>query len=633
MIALPVELPKLIHESNGTECGKNDASSASTTTSISQHATSSKVRPVSKLSSRHRRKRRGTPENEDRSAKRNKERIPIPAFTSIPSKYYDLGAGRDEGECAPSEPCESASSEPLIATTPSVCRADTDPCLASADASTVKEACMDNGPIKQPDVGHTGEQIHDAPELSSTTLPSRNEGLICAKFPSDVDQSNESLQIRKPRALSSSSFAVSRSAEEGVMSARSNPSGTLIDAAISSTLAPSESDNMQSFARLIGNISGNTSISLTSVAVSESNSDMKSSAKAASSALAASPTPLSRDCFRTGMEHRDDRTTSDVLVHCPSEQPSSVNGDRKFAELLKEKEVEVEMSRPEVSIHPNNSLFDELTSFVYEESSSSLVETQALRVLDLCSNDDTDNMSKETNEKQSRSRHFDSMGTGESDSIGIVRDSHGDQRAVGDMSSSATAVKKEKLNKSGNAKAQGKRKTGVNASSKENVKNTEVGTVIEKSSTRRRNETRERTRTKSRGDAAKKNQSKSSDGKKKLCSACSNCDCADVKSHKLPTLSGSDARQEQTLINRLQRLEREIAWKEGQRHDVARALKKHQLKMLKKWGDLNSVAQKPRFLADVEMSDEVVGTCPIIGSEETKCAKTRVFGKQKSKLP
>jgi hypothetical protein len=481
---------------------------------------------------------------------------------------------------------------------------------------------MDNVPIKQPDVVHMGEQIKDAPD--KLTRASHNEGLRCAKCPSDVGQSNASLQIGHPPAHSSSSFVESRNASEGVLSVRNSLGETLVDAAMSlTTVVPPESNNnSQSSARLIGNIAGTTSISLTSVAALESNNDMTSSARAASSP------PLSRECIRTGIEQRDDRTIGDV-VYCQLGQTSSVNGDGKCAGLLKEKELEVEMSRPEVSIHPNNSLFDELNSFVYEESSSSLVKKQAIRVIDLCSNDDTVNMSKGKNEKQTRSGCFDSIGMGPSDSIEIVHGSHGDEQAVGNMSNSATVVRNEKPNKSGNAKAQGKRKTIGSASSKENVnasKNSEGRTVIEQSSTRRRNETRKRT--KSGSDAAKKKQSK-----KKLCSACSNCDCTDLSSHKLPTLSGSDARQEQSLINRLQRLEREIAWKEGQRHDVARALKKHQLKMLKKWGNSNSVAQKPRFLADVEMSDEVVGTCPIIGSEETKCAKTRVFGKQKSKLP
>ncbi|KAL7437963.1 hypothetical protein ACHAXH_005571, partial [Discostella pseudostelligera] len=629
MIALPAELPKLIHESNGTECGKNDSSSASATatTSISQHAISSKVRPVSKLSSRHRRKRRGYPENEDLSAKRNKERIPIPAFTSIPSEYYDLGAGRDEGESAPSVPCGSLSSEPLMPTTPSVCRADTDPCLASAEASIVKRACMDNVPIKQPDVVHMGEQIKDAPD--KLTRASHNEGLRCAKCPSDVGQSNASLQIGHPPAHSSSSFVESRNASEGVLSVRNSLGETLVDAAMSlTTVVPPESNNnSQSSARLIGNIASTASISLTSVAALESNNDMTSSARAASS------THLSRYCIRTGIEQRDDRTIGD-LVYCQLGQTSSVNRDGKCAGLLKEKELKVEMSRPELSIHPNNSFFDELNSFVYEESSSSLVEKQAIRVIDLCSNDDTDNMSKGKNEKQSRSGYFNPMGTGPSDSIVFVHDSHGDGRAVGDMSNSAAAVKNEKPNKSVNAKAQGKRKTVVRASSKENLnasKNSEGGAIIAQTLTRSRNETC--TRTKSGGDAAKKKQSKSSAGKKKLCSACSNCDCTDVTSHKLPTLSGSDARQEQSLINRLQRLEREIAWKEGQRHDVARALKKHQLKMLKKWGDSHSVSQKQRFLADVEMSDEVGCPCPIVGSGETNCAKTRVFGKQKTEQP
>ena len=51
------------------------------------------------------------------------------------------------------------------------------------------------------------------------------------------------------------------------------------------------------------------------------------------------------------------------------------------------------------------------------------------------------------------------------------------------------------------------------------------------------------------------------------------------------TLSGSDARLEQSLVNRMQRIEKDISWKEGQRNDVARALKKQRQQMLKRGED------------------------------------------------
>jgi hypothetical protein len=123
---------------------------------------------------------------------------------------------------------------------------------------------------------------------------------------------------------------------------------------------------------------------------------------------------------------------------------------------------------------------------------------------------------------------------------------------------------------------------------------------------------------------------------KKMCYACVTCKCnsksgTDATSQKFSALSGSDARQEQSLVNRLQRIERDIAWKEGQRHDVARALKKHQLKMVKTWADSNTIDQKPRFLPDADVGDDMRGSSKL-DSEDTVRVKKRVFGKQKCKV-
>lgn len=127
-------------------------------------------------------------------------------------------------------------------------------------------------------------------------------------------------------------------------------------------------------------------------------------------------------------------------------------------------------------------------------------------------------------------------------------------------------------------------------------------------------------------------------GGKKLCYACSTCKCegrcnAESTSQIFPELSGSVARQEQSLVNRLQRIERDIAWREGQRYDVARALKKHQLQMLKRYSEMNTIDQKPRFLPDSDMTDNVLETCPQMSLTATSRAKSRVFGKQKMHQP
>jgi len=141
------------------------------------------------------------------------------------------------------------------------------------------------------------------------------------------------------------------------------------------------------------------------------------------------------------------------------------------------------------------------------------------------------------------------------------------------------------------------------------------------------------------GRLAEKKQSKKSAGKK-LCSACSSCKCHSragtaATPEKFSSLSGSDARQEQTLVNRLQRTEREIAWKEGQRNDFARALKRHQNQMLKKWEarSSNSQTQRPRFLADTEFSETFDGTGSKVGSKEMNRAQKRIFSREKVHQP
>lgn len=137
------------------------------------------------------------------------------------------------------------------------------------------------------------------------------------------------------------------------------------------------------------------------------------------------------------------------------------------------------------------------------------------------------------------------------------------------------------------------------------------------------------------GDVEKKSKTT---GGKKLCFACSTCKCerrcnADSTSQIFPELSGSVARQEQSLVNRLQRIERDIAWREGQRYDAARALKKHQLQMLKRYAETNTIVQKPRFLPDADMTDNLLETCPQMSLTATSRAKSRVFGKQKMHQP
>jgi len=142
------------------------------------------------------------------------------------------------------------------------------------------------------------------------------------------------------------------------------------------------------------------------------------------------------------------------------------------------------------------------------------------------------------------------------------------------------------------------------------------------------------TTTEATGDTQKKGKAaaqKKKQSKTKLCFACSSCKCntrsgTDATPQKFSSLSGSDARQEQTLVNRLQRIERNIAWNEGQRNDVARDLKKHRGQMNKRFQSSNDSAEKPRFLADVNTIDELGVISSKVGSDEVYTANSRIFG-------
>ena len=123
----------------------------------------------------------------------------------------------------------------------------------------------------------------------------------------------------------------------------------------------------------------------------------------------------------------------------------------------------------------------------------------------------------------------------------------------------------------------------------------------------------------------------------KKCVACSSCKCnsrdSNVKHAPFSNLAGSDARVEQSLVNRLQQLERDAARTEGRRYDVARDLKKHRNRMLKKW-EADAPDDQPRFLADAEVSEEWSFALSKGKVDPKKVDRVRglVFGKNKSKL-
>eukprot|EP00986_Skeletonema_menzelii_P006084 scaffold2304_cov147-Skeletonema_menzelii.AAC.6 len=139
--------------------------------------------------------------------------------------------------------------------------------------------------------------------------------------------------------------------------------------------------------------------------------------------------------------------------------------------------------------------------------------------------------------------------------------------------------------------------------------------------------------------------SKSSSGtqkrtRNKLCTACASCKCqakdgSATFPQQLPTLSlsGSDARVEQTLKNRMLKIERNIAWAESQRHDCARELKRHRGMLQKKFSKTGANTDKRQhFLADAQVTEEMAQAFATarLDRKEVKRIQTHVFGKRSS---
>lgn len=128
--------------------------------------------------------------------------------------------------------------------------------------------------------------------------------------------------------------------------------------------------------------------------------------------------------------------------------------------------------------------------------------------------------------------------------------------------------------------------------------------------------------------------------KAKLCTACASCQCqkdgsaATSSLQKLSQLSGSDARVEQTLKNRMLKIERNLALTEGQRHDCARELKRHRCVIQKKMAKTGANTKKRQhFLADAQISDEMAEAFATARVDQKKVKQTKnyIFGKSSSK--
>ena len=131
--------------------------------------------------------------------------------------------------------------------------------------------------------------------------------------------------------------------------------------------------------------------------------------------------------------------------------------------------------------------------------------------------------------------------------------------------------------------------------------------------------------------------------KAKLCTACASCQCqskdgsaATSSLQKLSQLSGSDARVEQTLKNRMLKIERNLALTEGQRHDCARELKRHRGVIQKKMSKTGANTKKRQhFLADAQISDEMAQAFATarVDQKKVKQTKNHIFGKSSKKEP
>ncbi len=126
----------------------------------------------------------------------------------------------------------------------------------------------------------------------------------------------------------------------------------------------------------------------------------------------------------------------------------------------------------------------------------------------------------------------------------------------------------------------------------------------------------------------------------KLCTACANCKCqakddSATLPQQLPTLSlsGSSARVEQTLKNRLLKIERNIALTESQRHECARELKRHRGTIQKKISKTGAkTSKRQHFLADAQVTEQMAKAFATarIDRKDVKKIQTRIFGKRSS---
>ena len=581
-----------------------------------QNAMPSRGRVVSKLSSRHNRhKRRG---EKSRGDKREPGRVPIPSFTPIAEEYFnacgDEGVTRLSGQSRAASAtygtnAYSDSSEKMPGTTSIkfACASDdsnhveTDPwCLLRLDESQKR------------DRGDIINVMTEKPVCA--TLPSPSHiNRTCAKNPNECQTSEAQQTGHLPATASGNSSAKVEHLtwDENISAgnAFSHASTSSASEAVSQTIKVQHSNHARiPSSKYFPSVSRNIATEPRKVREGDNISDAGN----------VNPVDMLTEetCF-DAKEPRNQAANSKLEIKCVDLEISSFPNKLSSNNSMNE----TGSSHIMVDVEKNNEMNMKRPDYVSGESRLSDI----IEILD-DDNDIDDDSVKSKPEYQ-----------------GPFCENTNAHRKNNEATKSSQAKRKRKPSPSVS-------RSSSDASSKEELRDKDKRStnIVDRKDTITRQRKCAPTKFKSKSSvAASKTHEKGpvaekrskTSGEKKLCFACVSCKCdgrsgTDATSQKFSALSGSDARQEQSLVNRLQRIERDIAWKEGQRHDVARELKKRQLKMLKIWADSNRIDQKPRFLADTDVNDELRGShLSKLGSKETTRAQRRVFGKQKSKFP
>lgn len=179
-----------------------------------------------------------------------------------------------------------------------------------------------------------------------------------------------------------------------------------------------------------------------------------------------------------------------------------------------------------------------------------------------------------------------------------------------------------------------KKKANINSQARRRPKPARVGKETSDVAGNRCKDETEQGRKRTKTEIRARTQAKLEPGKKNRCHACLTCDCC----NRDPTAKGaskdfcSDARIEQSLLNRINKHNRHIDWCVSTRDKTCRDLKRHRREIQKKKGSsANSIdegAQRDRFLADAESTNDLENKVSgaTIDFAEIKRANRVIFG-------